>query len=268
MAANVSADFINRTLHNGSRFNVYAFGKIADIARSLIDGTTLSNAINNAVVKSLFRCKKAGVGFTLEIAKAAASDKIRIDPTISRNLVRHTVSASTAPTQASSTMQALETLWVMRIQGSRRSPVYEVLDTPIAPALETMCPWDNDYRYNGYARGIIIIALELVQGIIIIGFKVAKPSQVDCNRRYRAKLKQDRDEGHLKIEKLTAAVSAMAKAREADKAIIAALTAKVAAGASSQFEIRRLTDQVARLKRTRRDDKEQIDWDSLDAMQQ
>jgi hypothetical protein len=138
MASNVTPDFINRTLHDGSRYNVYAFGKLADIARSLIEGVTLSNAINNAVVKSLFRCKKAGVGFTLEIAKAAASDKIRIDPTLSKHLIRHTVSASTAPTQASSTMQALETLGVVRIDGSRRSPTYSVTNSPIAQALETM----------------------------------------------------------------------------------------------------------------------------------
>ena len=138
IAANVTPDFVNREVHDGSRYNVYAFGKIADIARSLIEGVTLSNAINNAVIKSLFRCKKAGVGFTLEIAKAAASDKIRIDPTISRHLVRHSVAASTAPTQASSTMQGLETLGVVRIQGSRRNPTYEVLNTPIAQALETM----------------------------------------------------------------------------------------------------------------------------------
>jgi hypothetical protein len=138
MATNVDEAFINRQLHDGSRYNVYAFGKIADLARALVDGAGLNNAINKAVVRSMFNCKRNGVTFTLEVAKAAASDKIRIDPSLSKHLFRHTVSASTAPTQASSTMQALETLGVVRIDGSRRNPVYIVNDNPVARALETV----------------------------------------------------------------------------------------------------------------------------------
>ena len=82
---------------------------------------------------------------------------------------------------------------------------------------------------------------------------MANSTQTDRTRRYRLKQKTELIEGRLKIDKLTAAVSAMAKAREADKAIIVTLTAKVAAGASSQFEIRKLKEQIERLERAQRD---------------
>lgn len=136
LATNTDPSFINRVLHDGSRYNVYALGKYADLVRSLVDGHGLNNAINNAVAKSLFRCKNAGIMFTGEIAKAAASDKIRLDPSIAKTLVRHTVSSSTAPTQASSTMSALQTLGVVKIEGSTRNPTYRVTENPIASFLE------------------------------------------------------------------------------------------------------------------------------------
>jgi hypothetical protein len=136
LATGVEPNFINRVLHDGSRYNVYALGKYADLVRSLVDGHGLNNAINNAVAKSLFRCKNAGIAFTGEVAKAAASDKIRLDATIAKTLVRHTVSSSTAPTQASSTMSALQTLGVVKIEGSSRNPTYRVTENPISNFLE------------------------------------------------------------------------------------------------------------------------------------
>lgn len=136
LATNVEPTFINRTLHDGSRYNVYALGKLADLVRSIVDGHGLNNAINNAVTRSLFRCKNAGVAFTGDVARAAASDKLRIDPSIASKLIRHTVSASTAPTQASSTMSALATLGVVKAEGSQRNPTYIVTENPIATFLE------------------------------------------------------------------------------------------------------------------------------------
>lgn len=136
LATNVEPTFINRTLHDGSRYNVYALGKLADLVRSIVDGHGLNNAINNAVTKSLFRCKNAGISFTGDVARAAASDKLRIDSSIASRLVRHTVSASTAPTQASSTMSALATLGVVKAEGSQRNPTYVVTENPISRFLE------------------------------------------------------------------------------------------------------------------------------------
>ncbi|UIN38402.1 hypothetical protein [Methylobacterium oryzae] len=135
LAANVDPAFINRTLHDGSRYNVYAVDKVADAVKGLADGV-VSNAINRACMVSLFQMRKAGIPFTGEIAKACASDKVHVDLAIRKHLLRHTVSASTAPTQASSTMQALETLGVVRREGSSRNPTFTLTDAPITKRLE------------------------------------------------------------------------------------------------------------------------------------
>lgn len=135
LAANVDPAFINRTLHDGSRYNVYAVDKVADAVKGLADGV-VSNAINRACMVSLFQMRKAGIPFTGEIAKACASDKVHVDLAIRKHLLRHTVSASTAPTQASSTMQALETLGIVRREGSSRNPTFHLTDAPITKRLE------------------------------------------------------------------------------------------------------------------------------------
>jgi hypothetical protein len=137
LAVNTDSAFINRSISEGARYNVYALGKLADIVKGLTDGQ-ISNAINLACMKSLFAFRTAGVPFTSQLARAAASDKIRdIDPSVRKHLVRHTVSASTAPTQASSTMQALETLGIVKRTGTRRDAVYTLNDTPAVQKLES-----------------------------------------------------------------------------------------------------------------------------------
>ncbi len=55
---------------------------MSDLVRALVDGDPIKNAINNAVIRSLFQCRKAGIAFTGELAKAAPSDKIRIDAAV------------------------------------------------------------------------------------------------------------------------------------------------------------------------------------------
>ena len=129
VVANQSPDFINRVLMDGSRYNVYAIGKYGDLVDALASGV-MANSINIAITRSLFAFDKAGQSFTGEMAKAAASDKIRVADHLKKLLVRHTVSASTAPTQASSTMQALETLGIVAVEGSRKHPTYRLLNTP------------------------------------------------------------------------------------------------------------------------------------------
>lgn len=139
LACNVSEGFVNRSVQDGKRYNVYAFGKLADIAKALAadEGGVIANSINNAICRSLFAFRKAKVPFTGEMAKMAASDKIRaVDAVIKAILVRHTVSASTAPTQASSTMQALETLGIVSKAGSHRNPTYTLTDSPQTAKLE------------------------------------------------------------------------------------------------------------------------------------
>lgn len=143
VATNVDPQVINRVFHDGSRYNVYAIGKLADVIHGLTKSDSgqsgaLTNAINLACMKSLFRFRAAGLTFTGELAKAAASCNIRVDAAIRDHLVRHTVSPSTAPTQASSTMQALTTLGIVRKSGSHRNPNYELADGPVVRKLEEL----------------------------------------------------------------------------------------------------------------------------------
>lgn len=135
IACAVNPAFVNRSVAGEKRYNVYAMGKLADLANGLAHGR-MSNAINLAIVRSMIALQKAGEAFTMETAKAAASDKIRIDPKIARLMSRHTVSASTAPTQASSTMQALETLGLVSRAGSSKNPTYSFTNHPGVAKLE------------------------------------------------------------------------------------------------------------------------------------
>lgn len=125
---------INRQIHSGKRFNVYALGKLADALRGL-SGGAVTNAINNACMRTLFKFRAAGVPFTFETAKAAASDKIRVDAAIKNLLVRHSVSAGTAPTQASSTMQAMVSLGLVNATGGK-NPTYTLTNHPAVAKLE------------------------------------------------------------------------------------------------------------------------------------
>ena len=96
LIADATPDFITRSTHEGSAYNVYAADKLADLVNALNTGT-IGNAINNAVMRSLFRFRAAGETFTGEMARACASDKLRVQGSVAKLLVRHTVSTSTAP---------------------------------------------------------------------------------------------------------------------------------------------------------------------------
>lgn len=137
-ACDVDPSFVNREEHTGKRFNVYALGKINDVIYGVSSGGHFKNAINLAVMRSLFRARKAGIAFTGALAQAAASDKVSIDKAISAVLIRHTVSASTAPTQSSSTMNALEVLGIVTNRGSDKYPLYELTDAPITRKIEQL----------------------------------------------------------------------------------------------------------------------------------
>jgi hypothetical protein len=134
LACAVDPKFITRELHDGSAFNVYSLDKLADIVAAVTDGT-MRNAINIAIVRTMFNFKRAGEVFNGDFAKAAASDKLRVDLKYRGLMVSHTVSAGTAPTQASSTMQALETLGIVAKTGTTRNPVYTLTDAPIVKKL-------------------------------------------------------------------------------------------------------------------------------------
>lgn len=135
LATNVDPSVINRSISEGKRFNVYAIDKLNDLLHGLNSGH-FKNEINQAVMRSLFKFRAAGVPFTGIAAAAAASDKVTVDKTLKALLVRHTVSASTAPTQSSSTMSALQALGVVTNKGSAKYPIWELTNAPVTKALE------------------------------------------------------------------------------------------------------------------------------------
>lgn len=140
LVTNVEPDFVNRTLSDGSKYNVYALNKLADIAQGAMHGldvnSGMSNAINLAVMKSMFAIRRVGATFTMDLAKAACSKQYRTDSPYVKHLIRHTVSPSTVSTQSSSTMQALQTLGVVKLAGSRKNASYEIIDSPLTRRLE------------------------------------------------------------------------------------------------------------------------------------
>jgi hypothetical protein len=74
LATNMDPQVINRTIHDGSCYNVYAIGKLADVIGAVGTGI-VQNAINNACMRSLFKFRAAGLVFTGELAKAVASTR-------------------------------------------------------------------------------------------------------------------------------------------------------------------------------------------------
>lgn len=138
IATGTDASFIDDSRTNGNHYNVYAIDKVADLVATLA-GDGMRNAINRAITRSLFQFRAAGEKFTGEHAKAAASDKIRLsDKRIEKLLIRHTVSAGTAPTQSSSTLQALQTLGIVKNTGTTKFPIYELTNSPQTAKLEEM----------------------------------------------------------------------------------------------------------------------------------
>lgn len=137
LAAKVEPDFINRSVTEGRRYNVYAFEKFNDVAGGLCSGT-FKNAVNLAIMKSLFKFRSSGMAFTGLAALAACSDKVKVEKGMTAALVRHTVSAATAPTQTSSTMNALQTMGIVVNKGSAKFPLWELTDTPVTHRVEEL----------------------------------------------------------------------------------------------------------------------------------
>lgn len=138
IATSVSPAFITEQSREGEHYNVYAMGKLNDLVDGLC-GLKLSNAINIAIVRTMFRLRDKGIALHRKTLEAAASDKIPVkDKELASLLVRHTVGMSTAPTQTSSTMRALETLGIVKSTGPKNATVFVIQDTPQTKALEQL----------------------------------------------------------------------------------------------------------------------------------
>jgi hypothetical protein len=135
VASNTDANYVNASEVTGKRRNVYALDKLRDFLYAAVTGH-LKNAINIACMTSLVKLKDTALPFDGVVAKACASDKVAVKGDYKIHLKRHTVAESTASTQASSTMTALEVLGVVTNQGTRPHPIYVLTDTPLSKRLQ------------------------------------------------------------------------------------------------------------------------------------
>lgn len=135
LAANLDPNFMNGSGVNATkRFNVYSIDKLTDLLQGLNSGH-IKNAVNKAIVESLFRFQKAGVPFTAIAAQGAVSANLKVEKDIAGLLVRHTASPGTAPTQSSSTMNALVTLGAVQNIASPKHPVWQLTEAPVVDRL-------------------------------------------------------------------------------------------------------------------------------------
>jgi len=133
-AAEVDTNFVNRSLVEGKRFNIYAVQKVSDLLTGLASGT-FRNAVNIAVMKSMFQFRAAGLSFNGVAVLAATSDKVKVESGMKAVLIRHTVSAATASTQGSSTMNALLAIKAVTNTGTAHQPIWELTTAPVVDQL-------------------------------------------------------------------------------------------------------------------------------------
>lgn len=132
------AGFVNTSESVNMRRNVYALDKLRDLLYGAVTGH-VKNFVNRAVLASMVRLEgKDAVPFTGLAAKACASDKVAIDGSYKALMIRHDMAESTASTQASSTMTALEDLGVVVNSGTRAHPVYSFTKSPLAERLREL----------------------------------------------------------------------------------------------------------------------------------
>lgn len=134
VAAGVDPNYLNKSEVSGKRRNVYALAKLQDLIYGASSGH-LKNAINIAVLVSMVKLERAQVAFTGAVALACASDKIAVEAHLKGLLRRHTVAESTASTQSSSTMTALEDLGAVVNHGTQKHPRWTFSDTMLARRL-------------------------------------------------------------------------------------------------------------------------------------
>ncbi len=108
MKANVSADFINRAERSNARFNVYSAEKIVNVIRFAASAAALNHYTLN-ILKSVCACENASVDFTQADAVSACSLSVKVNAAKASHISQYQkhVSANTASTQASSSLNAL-----------------------------------------------------------------------------------------------------------------------------------------------------------------
>lgn len=116
MLCNVSANTINHAMRSNARFNEKAFVKVINIARTLCKVDAL-NIYTRAIFDSIKAFEDAELALTESEARACCSADSKLSDKTRNKLLRKTAkvyNASTASTQASSTVQALRAFNVIR----------------------------------------------------------------------------------------------------------------------------------------------------------
>lgn len=129
-ALDIDSAFVNRSLRNGDRFNVYALDKIREVVAGLGLGFIKNEVIRNVLI-SMFRFQDAGLVFTGDHIAAAISKDWKVDRKGAALLSRHTMSSGTAPTQKSQMSNLLQVLGIAtsnKRQG--KLEVFTLTDTP------------------------------------------------------------------------------------------------------------------------------------------
>jgi hypothetical protein len=135
LAANMDPNFMNGSGNNeNKRFNVYAIDKLADLLHGLNSGH-IKNAVNKCIVASIFKFDAGGVLFTGLAAQGAVSSNLKVEKDVAALLVRHTASPGTAPTQSSSTMNALAVIGAVKNTGSQKHPIWALTDSAVVERL-------------------------------------------------------------------------------------------------------------------------------------
>lgn len=134
VVAGRDASLVNESEVAGKRRNVYALDKMRDILYGALTGY-VSNKVNKAVIESMVRLRGTGLPVTSEVVKACVSQNAPVGAQYLPYLTRHTMAPQTAPTQSSSTGTALEVLGVVTNKGTKKNPVLEFTDSPLAKHL-------------------------------------------------------------------------------------------------------------------------------------
>lgn len=108
-AANVDATFINRQERRNARFNVYSAEKVFNVARAALKAESL-NVYSKHVFLSALALTKADKLMTHRDAQAALCTALKTDADKELHISRYAreISASTADTQSSSSINALQ----------------------------------------------------------------------------------------------------------------------------------------------------------------
>lgn len=112
-ACDVDPEYINREIHKGSRYNIYALEKDVDVMIALVNGVRFNNKYNDVTAQSLIRFNAANKVMNNRDAQAQFCPDIASDNKGMLVKFDRFVAPSTADTQASSTLNSFMILGIV-----------------------------------------------------------------------------------------------------------------------------------------------------------